>query len=78
MTRNAGKAAIDARSAVRSRGRALRSDAAQDALDVADGAQWFAQALEAAGIDEQADRLVPPAQFLRVRERPVDPAAQAP
>ena len=55
---------------------AAQRDARQDALHVADGAQRFAQALEAARVDQQRQRLVTAAQFLLVGERTVQPAPQ--
>ena len=58
------------------RPRAAQRHAAQDALDVADGAQRFAQALEAARVDQQRQRLVAAPQFLLVGQRTIEPAPQ--
>ena len=49
----------------------------QHALDVADAAQGFMQGAGAAGFDQRRNRLVAPAQFRVIAQRPLDPAAQA-
>ena len=71
--------ASDARSCVRSRGRALRSATRARMRSTSPmRAQRLAQAFEAARVDQQRERLVAAAQLLLIGERAIEPAAQLP
>ncbi len=76
-SRSAGAAARPSRKRRQiARPRRAQGHAREDAFEVADAAQHFAQVLKAALFDQAFDRLIAPTQHIAIAQRTVQPATQ--